>query len=281
MHNENINTEEFCKLQRCGNYSNELAHTVQTFRRAGERSETMLKIWWRSRYATHVGSSCLGTQCWKLSPLLFQRMDTFSVHFFLNVWQQHLWSMDTHQSYMPELMGRHFKCEHQARQFLDKISSHLAGCMPQRKTALTPISSWRALASSSLCTLPKLPGQPPCVSLRESTRRRRLAWIMNTSETVGKQTHMITRSETFIPGVTCPGLVVFGTWVKSLGGGFDPVINLQRRIYTCKKTTPKRTWLKVLYWQHVAHETIILCQRYRGLEKCCRVLPNQMKHPKA
>lgn len=29
----------------------------KTFRRAGERSETMLKIWLRSRYATHVGSS--------------------------------------------------------------------------------------------------------------------------------------------------------------------------------------------------------------------------------
>lgn len=72
-----------------------------------------------------------------------------------------------------------------------------------------------------------------CKSKR--AHRHRLAWIMNAIQTLGKHTHMITRSETFIPGVTCPGLVVFGTWVKSLGGGFDPVVNLQRRIYTCKK----------------------------------------------
>lgn len=77
--------------------------------------------------------------------------------------------------------------------------------------------------------------------------RSRLAWMKSTVKPLGKHTHMITRSETFIPGVTCPGLV-FGTWVKSLGGGFDPVVNLQRRIYTCKKMTPKRTWLHFLYW---------------------------------
>lgn len=109
----------------------------------------------------------------------------------------------------------------------------------------------------------------------------RLAWIMNTIKTLGKHTHMITRSETLIPGVTCPGLVVFGTWVKSLGGAFDPVVNLQRRIYTCNKMTPKRTWFKVFYWQHVGNTTIILCQRYHSLEKCCWVLLNQLKHPKA
>lgn len=51
---------------------------------------------------------------------------------------------------------------------------------------------------------------------------------------------MITRSEAFIPGVSCPGLVVFGTWENSLGGGLDPVVNLQRRIYTCRETRPKQ-----------------------------------------
>lgn len=70
---------------------------------------------------------------------------------------------------------------------------------------------------------------------------------MNRAKTLGKHTHthMITRSETFIPGVTCPGLVVFGSWVKSLGGGFNPVVNLQRRIDTCKKMTPKQTHLNL------------------------------------
>lgn len=72
-------------------------------------------------------------------------------------------------SHMPVLMAIHLQREHQASQFLHKINSHLAGCMPQQKTALTPISSWRALASSSLCTLPKLPGQPLCVNLRGHT----------------------------------------------------------------------------------------------------------------
>lgn len=51
---------------------------------------------------------------------------------------------------------------------------------------------------------------------------------------------MITRSEAFIPGVSCPRLVVFGTWENSLGGGLDPVVNLQRRIYTCRETRPKQ-----------------------------------------
>lgn len=72
-------------------------------------------------------------------------------------------------AYMPVLMAIHLQCEHQASQFLHKINSNLAGCMPQQKTALTPISSWRAWASSSLCTLPKLPGRPLCVNLREHT----------------------------------------------------------------------------------------------------------------
>lgn len=48
--------------------------------------------------------------------------------------------------------------------------------------------------------------------------------------------HMITRSEAFIPGVGSPGLV-FGTWYYSLGGGLDPVVNLQRWIYTCRGRT--------------------------------------------
>lgn len=98
-------------------------------------------------------------------------MDTFSVHFFptANVLQQHLWSSDT-PSYRPVLMGIHLKCQRQTSQFLCKINPHLAGCMPRQKTGLTLISSWRALASSSLCTLPKLLGQPLCVNLWESTR---------------------------------------------------------------------------------------------------------------
>lgn len=41
MDHENINTEESAS---CGETANELAHTVQTVRQAGERSETMLKI---------------------------------------------------------------------------------------------------------------------------------------------------------------------------------------------------------------------------------------------
>lgn len=50
----------------------------------------------------------------------------------------------------------------------------------------------------------------------------------------------ITRSEAFIPGVCCPGFAVFGTWEGSLGGALDPVVNLQRRIYTCRETGPKQ-----------------------------------------
>lgn len=33
---------------------------------------------------------------------------------------------------------------------------------------------------------------------------------------------------------------MFGTWENSLGGGLDPVVNLQRRIYTCTETRPKQ-----------------------------------------
>lgn len=55
----------------------------------------------------------------------------------------------------------------------------------------------------------------------------------------------ITRSEAFIPGVCCPGFVVFGTWEGSLGGALDPVVNLQRRIYTCRETGPKQGRLTV------------------------------------
>lgn len=71
--------------------------------------------------------------------------------------------------YMPALMGINLKCEHQTSLFFRIINSHLAGCMPPQKTGLTLISSWRALASSSLCTLPKLLAQPLCVNLREHT----------------------------------------------------------------------------------------------------------------
>lgn len=41
MDQENISTEEFAS---CSETASELAHTVQTVRKAGERSETMLKI---------------------------------------------------------------------------------------------------------------------------------------------------------------------------------------------------------------------------------------------
>lgn len=58
--------------------------------------------------------------------------------------------------------------------------------------------------------------------------------------TLWQYEHMITRSKAFIPGVGCPGLVVFGTWENSLGGGLDPVVNLQRRIYTCREMRPKQ-----------------------------------------
>lgn len=55
-------------------------------------------------------------------------------------------------------------------------------------------------------------------------------------ETFYQYVHMITRSEAFIPSVGHPRLVVFGTWKNSLGGGLDPVVNLQRWIYTCRET---------------------------------------------
>lgn len=71
--------------------------------------------------------------------------------------------------YVPAFMGIYLKCEHQTSLFLRIINSHLVGCMPPQKTGLTLISSWRALASSSLCTLPKLLAQPLCVNLRERT----------------------------------------------------------------------------------------------------------------
>lgn len=45
---------------------------------------------------------------------------------------------------------------------------------------------------------------------------------------------MVTRSEAFIPGVGSPGLVVFGALEDSLGGGLDPVVDLQRGIYSCR-----------------------------------------------
>lgn len=40
-----------------GNFSNEPTHTIQSVRKAGERSETTLKIWLCIHYATHVGRS--------------------------------------------------------------------------------------------------------------------------------------------------------------------------------------------------------------------------------
>ncbi len=70
--------------------------------------------------------------------------------------------------------------------------SHLVGCMPPQKTELTQIVSWRALASSSLCTLPKLLGRLLCANLwehinivklqhkKESTRHFKLSGSMGT-----------------------------------------------------------------------------------------------------
>lgn len=147
-------------------------------------------------------------------------------------------SIFDHRTHTVLLMGIRLKRERQTSQFLCKMNPHLAGCMPRQKTGLTLISSWRALASSSLCTSPKLLGQPPCVNLWESTRTQ---VSMNYEHNKDSQLHMITRSESFIPGVTCPGLVMFSPWEKRLGGGLDPVVNLQRRIYTCKRMTPKWT----------------------------------------
>lgn len=121
--------------------------------------------------------------------------------------------------------------------------SHLAGCMPPQKTELTQIVSWRALASSSLCTLPKLLGRLLCADLWEHINIVKLQHRKEEHQafkTLRQHGHMITRSEAFIPGVGCPGLVVFGTRENSLGGGLDPVVNLQRGIYTCTETRPKQ-----------------------------------------
>lgn len=46
--------------------------------------------------------------------------------------------------------------------------THLAECKPRLKTELTQIVSLRALASSSLCTLPKQLGRPLCANLRKT-----------------------------------------------------------------------------------------------------------------
>ena len=59
-------------------------------------------------------------------------------------------------------------------------------------------------------------------------------------KSLGQYGRMITRSEALIPGVGWPGLVVFWTWEDSLRGRLDPVVNLQRRIYTCRQMEPKK-----------------------------------------
>lgn len=143
--------------------------------------------------------------------------------------------------------------------------------MPPRTTELTRSASWRALASSSLCTLPKLLGRLLCANLGDGSTRKGfknkqhslLLFLQKTKlqkrldeQSVDVQ---ITRSEAFIPGVCCPGFVVFGTWEGSLGGALDPVVNLQRRIYTCREMGPKQGRLTVAQLHSVTRKHVHFC----------------------
>jgi len=86
--------------------------------------------------------------------------------------------------------------------------------MPLQKTELTQIVSWRALASSSPCTLPKLLGRLLCANLKEhihSVKPRHKKEECQAFKIVSQYGNMFTGSEAFIPGVGRPGLVVFGT----------------------------------------------------------------------
>lgn len=115
--------------------------------------------------------------------------------------------------------------------------SHLAGCMPLQTTEPARSVSWRAWASSFLCTLPKLLGRLPCADLRDALTRFRYGIKKKKHLKLSWQCgNMITRSEALIPGVGSPRLVGLGTWKNSLGWGLDPVVNLQRWIYTCRDT---------------------------------------------
>lgn len=70
--------------------------------------------------------------------------------------------------------------------------------------------------------------------LAAAEQRRTELWKISDS------TDTITGSEAFIPGVRCSGLVVFRTWEGSLRRGLNSVINLQRRVYTCRKDETQR-----------------------------------------
>lgn len=121
---------------------------------------------------------------------------------------------------------------------LKEQGSHLAGCMPLQKTELARTVSWRAWASSSLCTLPKLLGRLLCADLRNALTllSYRIKEKHKTFKTFWQYRNMITRSEALIPGVGSPRLVGFGTLKSNLGQGLDPVVDLQRWIYTCRET---------------------------------------------
>lgn len=147
-------------------------------RQKGRHFRTTLKIWLRTHYAIHVGRSAwehnsenwvlYGQKEWRHSSKLhisFQWQMRGNI--ILCQWTPQSLSA----SYTPALMGKHVN----TRLAQDKLwpwrtaAPHLAGCMPRQKTGLTQIVSWRALASSSLCTLPKLLGRLPCANLRENT----------------------------------------------------------------------------------------------------------------
>lgn len=103
---------------------------------------------------------------------------------------------------------------------------------------------------------------------------------------------MITRSEAFIPGVGSPRLVVFGTWESSLGGGLDPVVNLQRRVYTCRDRRPEKT-VNIPYFNAQKQKYLKLIKSYQYIygtlfaecaldkEQCYRILLEQIKYPQA
>lgn len=242
-----------------------MAHTAPTVWKAGERSETTLKIWLRGCYVAHVGS-LPGNAMLKTESFIVTKNGHIQRAFLSNVWQQHLWSMDPpHPTFQCSWDHIWASCFVFSRA---KKTSHLGGCMPPQKTGLTPISSWRALASSSLCTSPKLLGQPPCANLRDSMQGRRLAWAGNAARLQLRADTCDYQIWNVHPGCYLPGTCCVWSSGEELG----------RRLGSCCRSAEKDQHLRKRQhqnWHDLKHWSGC------SLEKRRRVLPNQIKRPEA